>query len=70
MARNMVREVAEELGWSQGELARKSNLTQNVIRRLWRDPHHDASFSTFEKIADALGVSIHRIIDDDSRDRS
>jgi DNA-binding Xre family transcriptional regulator len=65
MARNRVREVAEELGWSKGILARRSNLTQNVIRRLWRNPHHDASFSTLEKIADALGVSIHCIIDDD-----
>ncbi len=65
MARNRVREVAEKLGWSQGLLARRANLTQNVIRRLWRNPHHDASFSTLEKIADAMGVSIHEIIDDD-----
>lgn len=36
-----------------------------VVRKLWRNPHHDAAFSTLEKIADALGVSVKDLIEDE-----
>lgn len=65
MARLRVREVAQAKGIGQGFLSRKANVTQGVVRKLWRNPHHDASFSTLEKIATALGVSVKDLIEDE-----
>ncbi len=65
MARLRVREVAQAKGFSQGLLSRKANVTQGVIRKIWRNPHHDASFSTLQKIAEALGVSVRDLIEDE-----
>ena len=65
MARLRVREVAEAKGIGQGLLSRKANLTQGVVRKIWRNAYHDASFSTLQKLADALEVSVRDLIEDE-----
>lgn len=68
MARLRIREVAEEKGMSMGLLSRKANVTMNVIRKIWRNDQHDASFSTLQKIAGALGVDVRDLIEDGEHD--
>ena len=63
MARLRIREIAEEKGISQGLLARTANVTQNVIRQIWRNPRHNVNFETLEKIAKALDVSVRDLIE-------
>ncbi len=65
MARLRVKEIAQSKGVSMGLLSRRANLTLGVIRKLWRNPHHDASFSTLQKIAEALNVSVKDLIEDE-----
>ncbi len=65
MARLRVKEIAQSKGISMGLLSRRANLTLGVIRKIWRNPHHDASFSTLQKIAEALGVSVRDVIEDE-----
>lgn len=66
MARLRVREVAQSQKMSMAKLSRKADLSIVTIRRIWRNPEYDVSLSTLQKIADALGVSVHELIDNDS----
>ena len=50
---------------SMGLLSRKANVTLAVIRNIWRNDQHDASFSTLQKIAQALEVPVSSLIEDD-----
>ena len=61
--RRHIREIAEEKGISQGLLAGTANVTQNVIRQIWRNPRHNVNFETLEKIAKALDVSVRDLIE-------
>ncbi len=63
LARLQIREVAEAKGFSMGLLSRKANVTLAVIRKVWRDAHHDISFRTLEKIAAALEVPVSSLIE-------
>jgi transcriptional regulator with XRE-family HTH domain len=63
LARLRIREVAEAKGFSMGLLSRKANVTLAVIRKVWRDAHHDISFRTLEKIAAALEVPVSSLIE-------
>lgn len=65
MARLRIREIAEAKGISQGLLARTANITQGVIRQIWRNPRHNINFETLEKIAKALDVLIRDLIDEE-----
>ena len=65
MARLRIREVAEEHNFSMGLLQRKANVSMKVIQNVWRNDRHDISFSTLVKIADALGVRVTMLIDDE-----
>ncbi len=62
MAHLRIREITEAKGISQGLLARKANVTQSVIRQIWRNPRHNINFDTLEKIAAALDVSVRDLI--------
>lgn len=65
MARLRISEVAREKGVSMGELSRLSNVTIAAIRRAWRNPDYDISFSTLKKIAHALGVRVCDLIEEE-----
>ncbi len=68
VARLRIREIAESKGISQGLLARKANVTQNVIRRIWRNPRHNINFDTLEKIAAALDVQVRDLFENDAKE--
>ena len=65
MARLKIREIAEERGFSMGLLQRKANVAVKVIQSVWRNDRHDISFNTLIKIAEALGVRVTDLIDDE-----
>lgn len=65
MAQLRVREAAQAQGIGINKLSRISDISTNTIRRIWHDPAYDATLSTLQKIATALGVSIHDLIADD-----
>lgn len=64
MIRLKVKEVALAKGFNQSSLARASNLGFSTIQRLFRDPYREVSTTTLEKIAKALNVSIHDLIEE------
>jgi len=64
VARLRIREIAEQKGMSMGLLSRKANVTLGVVRKIWRNDQHDASFNTLQKIAQALGVPVSELIED------
>ncbi|QBD81105.1 XRE family transcriptional regulator [Ktedonosporobacter rubrisoli] len=64
MIRLKVKEVAEARGFNQSSLARGSNLGFSTIQRLFRDPYREVSTVTLEKIAKALDVSVHDLIEE------
>ncbi len=49
----------EELGWSEGELKRRSGVSQPTIHRIITGESQDPRQSNVEKIAKALGVKAH-----------
>jgi transcriptional regulator with XRE-family HTH domain len=63
VARLRIREIAQSKGISMGLLSRKSNVTINVVRQVWRNDQYDISFSTLQKIAAALGVRVQDLIE-------
>ena len=65
MARLKIREIAEERGFSMGLLQRKANDAVKVVQSVWRNDRHDISFNTLIKIAEALGVRVTELIDDE-----
>jgi len=64
MLRLRVREVAEAKGFNQSSLARESGIGFSTVKRLFRDPYRETSMSVLERIAKALNVSIHDLIEE------
>ncbi|HEU4324658.1 MAG TPA: helix-turn-helix transcriptional regulator [Roseiflexaceae bacterium] len=65
MARLKVRELAEAQGLDMAKLSRRADVAYRTIVRMWHNPEHDASISTLEKIAKALGVRVVDLIADE-----
>lgn len=64
MIRLLVREIAVGKGVSMNKLSRISDVSLPTIRKIYRDPHYAASLDTLDKIAKALSVSIHDLLED------
>ncbi|HEU0000617.1 MAG TPA: helix-turn-helix transcriptional regulator [Ktedonobacteraceae bacterium] len=64
MLRLRVKEVAEARGFNQSSLARESGIGFSTVKRLFRDPYREASMNVLGKIAKALDVSIHDLIEE------
>jgi transcriptional regulator with XRE-family HTH domain len=60
MSPTRLEELARAKGFTQEEIARRSNLTLSTVRRLWqdRDYKEDPRMSTVRGIATVLGVSV------------
>ncbi len=54
----LVREMREDAGWTQAELARKAGTTQSVIARLEDAEYTGHSLAMLERIAAACGVAL------------
>lgn len=57
MIRLKVREEAEKQGLNMAQLARKADIDQRTLRRIYRDPTQEISTIVLDKLARALGVS-------------
>jgi DNA-binding Xre family transcriptional regulator len=63
MIRLRVREISESKGVNMSQLSRRADVAYNTIRAIWDDERKDVAVSTLEKIARALDVSVHDLIE-------
>ena len=67
MIRLTVREEAEKQGLNMAQLARKADIDQRTLRRIYRDPTQEISTVVLDKLARALNVSpadLLEVVDD------
>ena len=64
MIRLRVKEIAQQKGFSQGKLSRASDVDDNTIKRIYRNPTAIVSTETINKLAKALGVSTMELMED------
>ncbi len=64
MIRLRVKEVAEEQGAKMAQLARKADIDLRTLRRIYREPTKQVSTATLAKLAQALNVPSHTLIED------
>ena len=63
MIRLRVREVATEKGFSMSRLSREANMAYKTIQTIWRDPYHEVTTTTLDKLAKTLGVTPSELIE-------
>jgi DNA-binding XRE family transcriptional regulator len=61
-AANRLRQVAESKGITQKELARRLEVSPSVISKVFKEPDR-STLRTLKRIANALGVDVHAIIE-------
>ena len=69
MIKLKIREEAEKQGLNMAQLARKADIDQRTLRRIYRDPMQEISTHVLGKLATALGVppsDLLELIDDES----
>ena len=59
-----IKEVAKSKGYTMKDLASKIGVSQMALS-FWQTGKRDASYSTLNNIAAAIGVSVHELIEDD-----
>jgi DNA-binding Xre family transcriptional regulator len=64
MIRLRVKEIAQAKGISQGKLSRMSDIDDNTVKRIYRNPTANVNTDTLNKLARALGVSVHELIEE------
>ena len=64
MIRLRVKEIAQAKGISQGKLSRMSDVDDNTIKRIYRNPTAIVSTETINKLAKALDVSTMELMED------
>ena len=57
MIKLKVKEEAEKQGFNMAQLARKADIDQRTLRRIYRDPTQEISTHVLGKLATALSVS-------------
>jgi transcriptional regulator with XRE-family HTH domain len=68
MLRLRVREEAEKRGLNMAQLARRADIDQRTLRRIYRDPTQEFSTHVLAKLAAALGVApaeLLEVVDDE-----
>jgi transcriptional regulator with XRE-family HTH domain len=65
MPRVRIREIAEAKGLDVAKLSRRADLAYGTVWQLWNDPERDVSIKTLGKLAEALGVPLTSLIEDD-----
>lgn len=61
----MIKELREEKGWSQNELARRSGVKQGIISDIESGKTKHPRIDTMSAIADALEVPIDKLLKKD-----
>jgi transcriptional regulator with XRE-family HTH domain len=62
-----VKELREALGWSQGELSRRSKVRQATISQIENGHAKSVSFDVLRRLARALHVDAAHLVDDDHK---
>ena len=65
-----LKEILEQRGISQRELARRMNIRPSTVSHLCSDKINAAYFETLEQICKTLGIALHELIvmeDDESQ---
>lgn len=68
MIRLKVKEIAEKQGLNMAQLARKADIDQRTLRRIYRDPIQEISTLVLGKLATALGIppgDLLEVVDDE-----
>lgn len=68
MLRLRVKEVAQEKNVGMAKLSRLSDISYKTVQKIWRNPYHDASISTINRIAKVLSVPATDLLEDVSED--
>ena len=68
MLRLRVKEVAQDKGVGLAKLSRLADISYKTIQKIWRNPYHDASLSTINRIARVLEVPATELLEDVSDD--
>ena len=63
MIRLKIQEVAQQKGFSMSRLSRESNMAYKTIQTIWRDPYHEVTTTTLNKLARTLGVDPSELIE-------
>jgi len=59
-----VKEVATEKGVSMSRLSHLTFLAMSTVQSIYRDPFRPVSTETIQRIANALEVSIHNLLEE------
>jgi DNA-binding Xre family transcriptional regulator len=59
-----LKEVAKEKGMTITALTHKTFLAYSTIQAIYRDPYQSITLDTLKKLADALEVSVHDLIEE------
>ena len=63
MIRLKIKEVAQQKGFSMSRLSRESNMAYKTIQTIWRDPYHEVTTTTLNKLARTLQVDPSELIE-------
>jgi DNA-binding Xre family transcriptional regulator len=63
MIRLKIKEVAQQKGFSMSRLSRESNMAYKTIQTIWRDPYHEVTTTTLNKLAHTLEVDPSELIE-------
>jgi len=63
MIRLKIKEVAQRKGYSMSRLSRESNMAYKTIQTIWRDPYHEVTTTTLNKLARTLEVDPSELIE-------
>jgi DNA-binding Xre family transcriptional regulator len=56
MIKLKVQEVAKKKQISMSRLSREANMAYKTVQVIWRDPYHEVTTTTLNKLAKAMGV--------------
>jgi DNA-binding Xre family transcriptional regulator len=65
MTRLRIKEEAVAKGLDIAKLSRRADLAYRTVWQLWNEPERDVTVGTLKKIADALGVQVTDLIENE-----
>jgi DNA-binding Xre family transcriptional regulator len=64
--RHTIRETAEQRGFSRTKLSRRAEVNYKTINELWRDPYRVVNTEILYRIAQALGVRVADLLEEEN----
>ena len=65
-----IRSARKTLGWSQERLARRADVSLNLVSKLERGEVKDPHYSTLIGVADALGISLGQLVGEEEHPKA